>query len=75
MWADYLENGADFSAWDDVESLEARHGRLREEARYFGLWNPGAMVKELGFGEEAEVIEEDGEDDYLGEILRNAGEA
>jgi hypothetical protein len=74
MWADYLENGAEFSAGDDVESPEARHG-LREEARYFGLWNPGATAKELGFGEGAEVIEEDGEDDYLGEILRNAGEA
>ncbi|KAJ7816166.1 hypothetical protein B0H14DRAFT_3148710 [Mycena olivaceomarginata] len=72
MWADYLENGAEFSAGDDVESPEARHGQLREEARYFGLWNPGATAKELGFGEGAEVIEEDGEDDYLGEILRNA---
>ncbi|KAJ7795451.1 hypothetical protein B0H14DRAFT_3554112 [Mycena olivaceomarginata] len=71
MWADYLENGAEFSAGDDVESPEARHGQLREEARYFGLWNPGATAKELGFGEGAEVIEEDGEDDYLGEILRN----
>ncbi|KAF7335904.1 hypothetical protein MSAN_02327500 [Mycena sanguinolenta] len=74
MWADYRENGAEFSAGDDLETPEARHGQLREEARCFGLWNPVAMAKRLGFGDEevANAVGEDEEDDYLGEVMRNA---
>ncbi|KAF7367987.1 hypothetical protein MSAN_00864400 [Mycena sanguinolenta] len=75
MWEDYRVNGADFSAGDDVENPEERHKQLREEAKCFGLWNPGAMAKKLGFDDEevADIVGEDDEDDYLGEIMRNAG--
>ncbi|KAJ7437119.1 hypothetical protein B0H11DRAFT_1936221 [Mycena galericulata] len=76
MWADYKINGANFSAGDDVEDPEARHRQLREEAECFGLWNPEAMARKLGFGDAdaAEIIEEDEEDDFLAEIFRDAGE-
>jgi hypothetical protein len=73
MWADYRENGADFSAGDNVGDPEARFEQLREEAKCFGLWNPDATARRLGFGDAPEVPE-DVEDDYLGEIMRDAGE-
>lgn len=76
MWADYRMNGAEFSAGDDIEHPEATFQRLREEAEIFGLWNPEATVRKLGFGDDnmGNVVEEDEEDDFLGEIMRNAGE-
>lgn len=76
MWADYRVNGAEFSAGDDVEDPQAKYGQLREEAKCFGLWNPDTTAKRLGFGvgEGAEVLEDYNEDDYLGEIMRDAGE-
>ncbi|KAJ7433258.1 hypothetical protein B0H11DRAFT_2376311 [Mycena galericulata] len=75
MWADYRINGANFSAGDDVEDPEARHRQLREEAECFGLWNPEAMARKLGFGDAdaAEIMEEDEEDDFLAEIFRDSG--
>ncbi|KAJ7501284.1 hypothetical protein B0H11DRAFT_2373359 [Mycena galericulata] len=75
MWADYRMNGAEFSAGDDIEHPEATFQRLREEAEIFGLWNPEATVRKLGFGDDnmGNVVEEDEEDDFLGEIMRNAG--
>ncbi|KAJ7799763.1 hypothetical protein B0H14DRAFT_3787219 [Mycena olivaceomarginata] len=72
MWADYRENGADFSAGDSVGDPEARFEQLREEAKCFGLWNPDTIARRLGFGDAPEVPE-DVEDDYLGEIMRDAG--
>jgi hypothetical protein len=76
MWEEYKINGAEFSAGDDLESPEARRRQLRQEAESFGLWNPEAMAKKLGFGN-AEVVEgeEDDEDeDFLAEIMRSVGE-
>ncbi|KAJ6556090.1 hypothetical protein B0H19DRAFT_1262201 [Mycena capillaripes] len=75
LWAGYRVNGAEFSAGYDVDDPEARHGQLREESKCFGLWNPDATARRLGFwdGEVTEGIEEDEEDDYLREIMRNAG--
>ncbi|KAJ7246181.1 hypothetical protein C8J57DRAFT_1678249 [Mycena rebaudengoi] len=73
MWEDYRMNGAEFSAGDEVERPEARHQQLRQEAESFGLWNPEAMARKLGFGD-AEVVagEEDDEDeDFLAEIMCN----
>jgi hypothetical protein len=69
-------NGAEFSAGDEVERPEAPHRQLRQEAESFGLWNPEAMARKLGFGD-AEVVagEEDDEDeDFLAEIMCNIGE-
>lgn len=76
LWADYRTNGAEFSAGDDVEDPEVRKRQLRKEAECFGLWNPGATARRLGFGDHdmAGAIEEDDEDDFLAEIMRNTGE-
>ncbi|KAJ7243992.1 hypothetical protein C8J57DRAFT_1452332 [Mycena rebaudengoi] len=73
MWEEYRINGAEFSPGDELESPEARCRQLRQEAESFGLWNPEAMANKLGFGD-AEVVagEEDDEDeDFLAEIMRN----
>ncbi|KAJ7245587.1 hypothetical protein C8J57DRAFT_1679687 [Mycena rebaudengoi] len=73
MWEEYRINGAEFSAGNDLESPEAFHRQLRQEAESFGLWNSEAMAKKLGFGN-AEVVggEEDDEDeDFLAEIMRS----
>ncbi|KAJ6563160.1 hypothetical protein B0H10DRAFT_1966257 [Mycena sp. CBHHK59/15] len=76
MWADYAMNGAEFDAGDDAEDDHARHERLREEARTFGLWNPDKVARQLGLGDEdvaAEILEEDEEEDFLADIMRTAG--
>ncbi|KAJ6586774.1 hypothetical protein B0H10DRAFT_1961558 [Mycena sp. CBHHK59/15] len=65
VWADYAMNGAEFDAGDDAEDDHARHERLREEARTFGLWNPDKVARQLGLGDEdvaAEILEEDEEE-------------
>ncbi|KAF8214161.1 hypothetical protein K438DRAFT_2009234 [Mycena galopus ATCC 62051] len=74
MWEDYRINGAEFSTGDDIEDPEKRHRQLHEEAEIFGLWNPDATARQLGFGEDAieGETEEDDDDDLLAEILRNA---
>ncbi|KAF8193520.1 hypothetical protein K438DRAFT_2131595 [Mycena galopus ATCC 62051] len=74
MWEDYRVNGAEFSAGDNIENPENQHRRLREEAEIFGLWNPDATARQLGFGgDDVEgQTEEDEDDDLLTEILRNA---
>lgn len=76
MWADYRMNGAEFSAGDEPDKPEAMEQQLRQEAEIFGLWNPDAMARKLGFGDDDQAgsIEEDGEDDFLADILRNVGE-
>jgi hypothetical protein len=76
MWEDYRVNGVEFSAGDPPEDPEAQHQELRRQAEIFGLWNPVAMARRLGFGDDAEPgdIEEDPEDDFLAEILGNIGE-
>jgi hypothetical protein len=74
MWEDYRINGADFSAGDNVEKPEMREQQLRKEAETFGLWNPEATARKLGFGVE-DTVEEDEEDDWLAEVIRNVGES
>jgi hypothetical protein len=74
MWEDYRINGADFKAGEDVEQPEVREQQLRKEAEIFGLWNPEATAKKLGFGVE-NPDGEDEEDDWLAEIIRNVGES
>ncbi|KAJ7450619.1 hypothetical protein FB451DRAFT_1186723 [Mycena latifolia] len=76
MWADYAENGADFSTGFDFEDTDARHRKLRQEGESFGLWNPNAMARKLGFGPEDEEVgplraAEDDEDDFLADVMRN----
>jgi hypothetical protein len=77
MWDDYRMNGATFSAGDEGESTEEHHRQLRVEAELFGLWNPEATARRLGFGDEqvAAADEEDDEDDFLAEFMRNVGES
>jgi hypothetical protein len=74
MWEDYIINGADFSAGDNMEKPEMREQQLRKEAETFGLWNPEATARKLGFGVE-NTVEEDEEDDWLAEVIRNVGES
>ncbi|KAJ7697775.1 hypothetical protein B0H14DRAFT_3655262 [Mycena olivaceomarginata] len=75
MWEDYRVNGAEFSAGDPPDDPEAQHRELRRQAETFGLWNPVAMARRLGFGDDtvAGEIEDDPEDDFLAEILGNIG--
>lgn len=78
MWDDYSTNGAQFSAGDSVPvDTHTLHDRLREEAESFGLLNPEGVAKGLGFGDEdvaKQIIGDDEEEDFLAEIMRNAGE-
>ncbi|KAJ7452829.1 hypothetical protein FB451DRAFT_1409129 [Mycena latifolia] len=79
MWADYAENGADFSTGFDFEDPDAWHRQLRQEGESFGLWNPNATARKLGFGPEDEevgplMLREDDEDDFLANVMRNIGE-
>ncbi|KAJ7508792.1 hypothetical protein B0H11DRAFT_1703142 [Mycena galericulata] len=78
MWRNYEANGADFSAGDDAEDLRIRYAQLRKEADSFGLWSPEAVARDLGFGNadsvEDQILGEDEEEDFLSEIMRNAGE-
>ncbi|KAJ7229288.1 hypothetical protein C8J57DRAFT_1534601 [Mycena rebaudengoi] len=73
MWDDYCMNGAAFSAGDECESTEVPLRQLREEAESFGLWNPEATARKLGFddGQRVAADEDDDEDDFLAEFMRN----
>jgi hypothetical protein len=72
MWEDYRVNGADFSVGDDVEDQQKQRRRLQEEADVFGLWNPDATARLLGFG--GEDARDQVQEDELAEIMRNVGE-
>ncbi|KAJ7169264.1 hypothetical protein C8R43DRAFT_1155871 [Mycena crocata] len=76
MWRDFEENGAQFSAGDASEDTRTRHEQLRKEADSFGFWDPEAVARGLGFGDPdvaGQILAEDEEDDFLSEIMRNAG--
>ncbi|KAJ7859305.1 hypothetical protein B0H14DRAFT_3084960 [Mycena olivaceomarginata] len=70
MWEDFRMNGADFSAGDEAEDPEARRRQFQAETEIFGLWNPEATARKLGFVDNGLEDKED-EDDFLGEFLRN----
>ncbi|KAJ6629079.1 hypothetical protein B0H10DRAFT_1939976 [Mycena sp. CBHHK59/15] len=72
MWEDYALNGADFDAGEEPEDPNVRQAQLSKEADSFGLWNPEDVARKLGFGDDdlvGEVLAEDEEDDFLGEIM------
>ncbi|KAJ7140471.1 hypothetical protein C8R43DRAFT_1131421 [Mycena crocata] len=73
MWDDYRIHGANFSAGDEVDSSKAQQTRLRDEAKSFGLWNPEATARRLGFGEDERdgAIENDEEDDFLADVMHH----
>ncbi|KAJ7637421.1 hypothetical protein B0H17DRAFT_1149524 [Mycena rosella] len=76
MWADWDANGAEFSAGDDIDEAHVQRERLREGVDFFGFWNPEAVARGLGFGDgdvESHILAEDEEEDFLAEIMRNAG--
>ncbi|KAJ7659979.1 hypothetical protein B0H17DRAFT_1163121 [Mycena rosella] len=76
MWADWDAKGAQFSAGDDIDEAHAQRERLREGVDSFGFWNPEAVARGLGFGDadvEGQILAEDEEEDFLSEIMRNAG--
>ncbi|KAJ7284566.1 hypothetical protein C8J57DRAFT_1709000 [Mycena rebaudengoi] len=77
MWEAYESTGAAFSAGEDPDDTHIHHKRLREEVESFGVQNPEAAARNLGFGDgdvAAEMLAEDEEEDFLSEIMRNAGE-
>ncbi|KAJ6584219.1 hypothetical protein B0H10DRAFT_1961890 [Mycena sp. CBHHK59/15] len=72
MWEDYALNGADFDAGEEPEDPNVCQAQLSKEADSFGLWNPEDMARKLGFGDDdlvGEVLAEDKEDNFLGEII------
>ncbi|KAJ7280031.1 hypothetical protein C8J57DRAFT_1712078 [Mycena rebaudengoi] len=76
MWADYEMHGAEFDAGADELAPQARFKELGKEADMLGFWNPVAVARELGFGDEqleGEIGVEDEDEAVLAEILRNAG--
>lgn len=77
MWADYEQNGASFTAGDEEEDVEAMHRRLAQQVDVFGLLDPKEMAERLGFeGDEAiakDLLQIEAEDDFLAEIMANAG--
>ncbi|KAJ6619148.1 hypothetical protein B0H10DRAFT_1744510, partial [Mycena sp. CBHHK59/15] len=78
MWADYEQNGASFTAGDEEEDVEAMHRRLAQQVDVFGLLDPKETAERLGFeGDESivkELLQIEVEDDFLAEIMANAGE-
>ncbi|KAJ7291708.1 hypothetical protein C8J57DRAFT_1588254 [Mycena rebaudengoi] len=77
MWEAYESTSAAFSAGEDPDDTHIHHKRLREEVESFGVQNPEAAARNLGFGDgdvAAEMLAEDEEEDFLSEIMRNAGE-
>ncbi|KAJ7229612.1 hypothetical protein C8J57DRAFT_1251802 [Mycena rebaudengoi] len=75
MWREYEENGADFSAGDDAGDDGVRQQQLHTEAESFGLLDPEAAARKLGFGGVdlgAKILAED--EDFLSEIMRNTAE-
>lgn len=76
MWDGYLANGANFDAGDDQDDPNVREERLRKEAEIFGLLNAEGVAKRLGFGSGSiaeEILEEEEEEDFLSDIMRNVG--
>ncbi|KAJ7912843.1 hypothetical protein B0H13DRAFT_1874427 [Mycena leptocephala] len=75
MWDGYLANSASFDAGDDQDDPDVYEERLRKEAEVFGLLNAEAVAKRLGFGSGSvaeEILEEEEEEDFLSDIMRNA---
>ncbi|KAF7312000.1 hypothetical protein MIND_00211900 [Mycena indigotica] len=79
MWRAYEADGAAFSAGlDTAEDGQAAHSRLDQQAELFGLWDPEGVAQRLGFGNgmvEDALNEHDEEEDFLAELLANAGVA
>jgi hypothetical protein len=77
MWASYRENGADFDAGDSTEDPGVQQRHLQSQADVFGLMNAEAVAQRLGFGKgdiTEEILAEEEELDFLGEILCSVGE-
>jgi hypothetical protein len=78
MWADYAQNGAMFSAGDIEDDIEVTQQRLAQQVDIFGLLDPKETAERLGFEGDAglakELLQAEAEDDFLAEIMVNAGE-
>ncbi|KAJ7024015.1 hypothetical protein C8F04DRAFT_1192873 [Mycena alexandri] len=76
MWNDYAANGAKFTAGDNIEDPRMRHEQLGKEADSLGIWNADAVTWGLGLGNvdvAQDMLAEDEEEDFLSEIMCNAG--
>ncbi|KAJ6548053.1 hypothetical protein B0H10DRAFT_1969390 [Mycena sp. CBHHK59/15] len=62
---------------DEEEDVEAMHRRLAQQVDVFGLLDPKETAERLGFeGDESivkELLQIEAEDDFLAEIMANAG--
>jgi hypothetical protein len=77
MWVRYRENSADFDAGDSTEDPGVQQRHLQSQANVFGLMNAEAVAQRLGFGKgdiAEEILAEEEELDFLGEILHSVGE-
>ncbi|KAF7303524.1 hypothetical protein MIND_00581600 [Mycena indigotica] len=79
MWRAYEEDGAAFSAGlDTTDKSRVAHSLLDRQVELFGLWDPEGVTRRLGFGDgtvEEVLNERDEEEDFLAELLANAGVA
>ncbi|KAF7310233.1 hypothetical protein MIND_00397000 [Mycena indigotica] len=76
MWAGYEEFGGAFSAGEDLDGRSINVARLDRQAEVLGILDPEGVAQRLGYGDgslEDELQEKDAEDDFLAELLRNAG--
>ncbi|KAJ7723605.1 hypothetical protein B0H14DRAFT_2641788 [Mycena olivaceomarginata] len=77
MWADYPQNGAIFGTGDIEDDIEVTQQRLAQEVDIFGLLDLKETAERLGFegyaGLAKELLQADAEDDFLAEIMANAG--
>ncbi|KAF7316136.1 hypothetical protein MIND_00131700 [Mycena indigotica] len=79
MWRAYEEDGAAFSAGLDTrQDSRVAHSLLDRQVELFGLWDPEGVTRRLGFGDgtvEEALNEREEEEDFLAELLANAGVA
>ncbi|KAJ7820593.1 hypothetical protein B0H14DRAFT_2599887 [Mycena olivaceomarginata] len=77
MWDRYATDGAQFDAGNDQSDGDVELERLRRQGEVFGLMNAEAMARKLGFGSSNvgnDILGEEEEEDFLSEIMANAGE-
>jgi hypothetical protein len=78
MWREYEQNGANFTAGDEEDDVAAMHRRLAEQVDVFGLLDSEETAVRLGFEEDNDIAKElldiESEEDFLAEIVANAGE-
>ncbi|KAJ7300661.1 hypothetical protein DFH08DRAFT_979463 [Mycena albidolilacea] len=77
IWAEYEQTGGLFTAGDEEEDVGVVRRGLARRVGVFGLLGPEGAAERLGFdGDEAiskDLLQIEAEDDFLAEIMANAG--